>query len=124
MLHMKANAQVGIEAYCDQFLQKERASSFGVLSVMYYEIRRCVVHDKRLLIHRCDPDPEFASGSAVLVDTGKEMVRVTWAMMRNIVHQTLQDVSELLDSIELPGKVKVCYANIYVFTVLLIFNAL
>ena len=117
MLHMKANAQVGIEAYCDQFLQKERASSFGVLSVMYYEIRRCVVHDKRLLIHRCDPDPEFASGSAVLVDTGKEMVRVTWAMMRNIVHQTLQDVSELLDSIELPGKVKVCYANICFYCV-------
>jgi hypothetical protein len=38
-------------------------------------------------------------------------------MMRNIVHQTLQNVSELLDSIELPGKVKVCYATIWFYCV-------
>ena len=48
MLYLKANARVDIEAYCDQFLHMEKASSFGVLSVMYYEIRRCVAQDKRL----------------------------------------------------------------------------
>ena len=134
MLYLKANQQVGIEEYCDRFLCMQRASPFGVLTTMYYEIRRCVVHDKRyhypndtsthtlttarrLLIHRCDPDPGFEPGSAVLVDTGKEMVKVTWGMMRTIIHQTLQNVSELLDSIELPGKVKVCYAKHGFFTV-------
>ena len=53
----------------------------------------------------------------MLVDTGKEMVKVTWGMMRTIIHETLQNVSELLDSIDLPGKVKVCYANLCFYCV-------
>ena len=47
MLYLKANQQVQIEEYCDMFLCMKRASPFGVLTAMYYEIRRCVVHDKR-----------------------------------------------------------------------------
>jgi hypothetical protein len=71
---------------------------------MYYEIKRCVPHDKRLLIHRSDPDSGFPVGSAVLVDTGTSLHRVTWAMMRSVVWDTLKDITSALDSLQLPGK--------------------
>ncbi len=105
MLHLQANPEVDIEQFCDQYLNMKRATPFSVMSAMYYEIKRCVPLDKRLLIQRCDPDVGFPLGSAVLVDTGRELVRVSWAMMRSIIAHTLDSVSKQLDSIKLPGQV-------------------
>jgi hypothetical protein len=39
------------------------------------------------------------------VDTGKELKRVTWKMMRNIVASTIEDIEGVLDELRLPGKV-------------------
>jgi hypothetical protein len=71
MLHLQCNTDVDIGSFCEEFLNMTKPSSFGVLSVMYYEVKRCVTHEKRLLIHRCEPDDAYPEGSAVLVDTGK-----------------------------------------------------
>ena len=70
MLFLQNNVEVDIGSFCDDFLNMTKASPFGVLSVLYYEIKRCVPHDKKLLIHRCEPDDGYPEGSAVLVDTG------------------------------------------------------
>ncbi len=104
MLHLRDNPEIDIEQFCDSYLNMQRSSSFSALSLMYYEIKRCVPHDKRLLIHRSDPDPGFPVGSAVLVDTGTSLHRVTWAMMRSVVWDTLKDITSALDSLQLPGK--------------------
>jgi hypothetical protein len=40
------------------------------------------------------------------VDTGKELKRVTWQMMRNIVHSTIQDIQSVLNELCLPGEVQ------------------
>jgi hypothetical protein len=103
MLYLQSNPDVDIGSFCEEFLNMTKPSSFGVLSVMYYEVKRCVSHDKRLLIHRCEPDDGYPEGSAVLVDTGEKLVRVSYAMMRNIVNDTLRDVTTNLDEISLPG---------------------
>jgi hypothetical protein len=71
MLHLQGNPDVDIGSFCDEYLNMTKPSAFGVLSVMYYEVKRCVPQDKRLLIHRCEPDDGYPEGSAVLVDTGK-----------------------------------------------------
>ena len=70
MLFLQNNVEVDIGGFCDDYLNMTKACPFGVLSVLYYEIKRCVPHDKKLLIHRCEPDDGYAEGSAVLVDTG------------------------------------------------------
>jgi len=56
-----------VEMFCDTYLNPKKASPFGVLTSLYYEIKRCVPSDKRLLIHRTDPDEGSPAGSAVLV---------------------------------------------------------
>lgn len=104
MLYLRDHPEIDIEQYCDSYLNMQRSSSFATLSLMYYEIKRCVPHDKRLLIHRSDPDPGFPKGSAVFVDTGSSLQRVSWAMMRSVVWDSLQDITSALDSLQLPGK--------------------
>lgn len=104
MLHLHTHPDVGIEEFCDDYLNMKRASSFAAMSMMYYEIKRCVPHDKRLLIHRSNPDAGYPEGSAVLVDTGTSLQRVSWAMMRSIVMDTLKDITSALNSLQLPGK--------------------
>jgi len=56
-----------VETLCDKYLNPKKASPLGVLTSMYYEIKRCVPSDKRLLIHRTEPDEGSPAGSAVLV---------------------------------------------------------
>jgi hypothetical protein len=80
MLYLQENVEVDITTFCDEYLNMTKASPFGVLSVIYYEIKRCVPHDKKLLIHRCDPDDGYPEGSAVLVDTGKNLYYYNYLM--------------------------------------------
>lgn len=56
-----------VEHFCEAYLNPKKASPFGVLTSMYYEIKRCVPIDKRLLIQRTEPDDGSPAGSAVLV---------------------------------------------------------
>ena len=67
MLHLRSSAGENIEAFCVKYLHPEKASAFGVLTTLYFEIKRCFVEDKRLLIHRTEPDDGFPAGSAILV---------------------------------------------------------
>jgi hypothetical protein len=67
LLYFKEHPEIDIKVWCDCYLTPSKATPFGVLSTMYFEIKRCVPSDKRLLIHRCDPDETFPAGSAVLV---------------------------------------------------------
>ena len=67
LLNMQEFSGFQVEDYCEKFLNPKRASPFGVLTSMYYAIKRCVPSDKRLLVHRADPDQGFPSCSAVLV---------------------------------------------------------
>jgi hypothetical protein len=67
MLHLRSTAGPAIEAFCDMYLNAPKATAFGVLTSMYYEIKRCVPGDKRLLIQRTEPDEGFPKGSAILV---------------------------------------------------------
>ena len=69
MLYLSENPDVACETFCDTYLNVNKAASFAVLSSLYYQIKRCVPHDKRLLIHRSDPDEGFPQGSAVLVSS-------------------------------------------------------
>ena len=39
------------------------------------------------------------------VDTGRELVRVTWAMMRSAINATYETVTAALNEIGLPGQV-------------------
>ena len=39
------------------------------------------------------------------VDTGRELVRVTWGMMRSAINATYESVTAALDDIGLPGQV-------------------
>ena len=103
MMHMHANMEEEIEPFCIQWLNPTKAVAFGVLTTMYYEIKRCVPHDKRLLIQRTEPDEGFPAGSAVTVDTGRELVRVSWNMMRSIISTTVTNIQTALDEIQLPG---------------------
>lgn len=103
MMHMHANIDEEIEPFCIQWLNPAKAVAFGVLTTMYYEIKRCVPHDKRLLIQRTKPDEGFPTGSAVTVDTGRELVRVSWNMMRSIISTTVTVIETALDEIQLPG---------------------
>ncbi len=114
-----------LETYCDSYLNPKRATPFAALTGQYYQIKRCIPHEKRLLIHRTDPDAEFPAGSAVLVsvsrarcinfvanlvlkvDTGRELKRVTWNMVRTVVTTTLDDIQSELDKISLPGQVHI-----------------
>ena len=41
------------------------------------------------------------------VDTGRELVRVTWGMMRSAIRATYDSVNAALDEIGLPGQVTV-----------------
>ena len=104
MMHMHANQDEDIEPFCVHWLNPTKAVAFGVLTAMYYEIKRCVPHDKRLLIQRTDPDEGCPNGSAVTVDTGRELVRVSWNMMRSIISGTVTSIQTALDDIQLPGK--------------------
>ena len=104
MMHMHENVDEAIEPFCMQWLNPTKAAAFGVLTTMYYEIKRCVPHDKRLLIQRTDPDDGFPTGSAVSVDTGRELVRVSWNMMRSIISTTVTNIQAALDEIQLPGQ--------------------
>ena len=104
MMHMHANVDEEIEPFCIQWLNATKATPFGVLTALYYEIKRCVPHDKRLLIQRSDPDEGFPTGSAITVDTGRELVRVTWKMMRSIISTTVTNIQAALDEIHLPGQ--------------------
>jgi hypothetical protein len=56
-----------VELFCETYLNPKRAAPFGILTTLYYEIKRCVAQDRRLLIHRADPDCGYPNGSAVLV---------------------------------------------------------
>lgn len=93
-----------VESYCEHYLNPKRVASFGILTSLYYEIKRCVVTDRRLLIQRADPDPGFPEGSAVLIDTGQVLKRVTWNMMRCVVGSAIEAIESLLDGMKLPGK--------------------
>lgn len=104
MLHLLGNPGEEIENFCINWLNPTKAVPFGVLTAMYYEIKRCVPHDKRLLIQRTDPDVGFPIGSAVTVDTGRELVRVTWSMMRSVISTTVANIETALNCIELPGR--------------------
>ena len=104
MMHMHENVDEDIEPFCFQWLNPTKAVAFGVLTTMYYEIKRCVPHDKRLLIQRTDPDEGFPAGSAVTVDTGRDLVRVSWNMMRSIISTTVTNIQAALDEIQLPGQ--------------------
>ncbi len=42
------------------------------------------------------------------VDTGSELKRVTWQMMRNIVVSTIQEIETMLNEMCLPGQVHIC----------------
>lgn len=61
---MKGNE---VESYCDSYLNPKRATPFAALTGHYYQIKRCVPHEKRLLIHRTAPDENYPAGSAVMV---------------------------------------------------------
>ena len=129
ILFLSENPGEDIEPFCNIWLNPTKGVSFMVLTSMYYEIKRCVPHDKRLLIQRADPDEGYPAGSAVLasvhlnlikrfdmtrclqVDTGRELVRVTWSMMRNIILSTVESVTAALNQIQLPGKVKLSLAK-------------
>jgi hypothetical protein len=67
MLYLSQNSEKEVEPYCNLFLNPTKGVSFGVLTTMYYEIKRCVPHDKRLLIQRSDSDEGYPAGSAVNV---------------------------------------------------------
>ena len=67
MLYLSQNSDKEVEPYCNLFLNPTKGVSFGVLTTMYYEIKRCVSHDKRLLIQRSDSDEGYPDGSAVNV---------------------------------------------------------
>jgi hypothetical protein len=67
LLHMKEFTGTQVEDYCERLLNPKRAAPFGVLTTLYFEIKRCVPNDKRLLIHRTEHDEGFPLGSAVLV---------------------------------------------------------
>lgn len=41
------------------------------------------------------------------VDTGRELVRVTWGMMRSAIRATYESVTASLNEIGLPGQVSV-----------------
>ena len=43
--------------------------------------------------------------TCVQVDTGRELVRVTWGMMRSAINATYESVTAALDDIGLPGQV-------------------
>jgi superfamily II DNA helicase RecQ len=94
----------GVESFCDAFLNPKRAAPFGILTTLYYEIKRCVNTDRRLLIQRTHPDVGFPPSSAVLVDTGQELKRVTWSMLRVIVNSTIQAIESSLNEMNLPGQ--------------------
>lgn len=72
---------------------------------MYIEAKRCVPQGRQLHLQRCDPDPGFEQGSAVWVDTGRGLVKVTWSMLRKVVSTCEQTVVKALDDLKLPGKV-------------------
>jgi hypothetical protein len=88
MMHMHANVDEEIEPFCIQWLNATKATPFGVLTALYYEIKRCVPHDKRLLIQRSDPDEGFPTGSAIMVD----------------ISTTVTNIQAALDEIHLPGQ--------------------
>ena len=67
MLYLSQNSDKDVETYCNHFVNPTKGVSFGVLTTLYYEIKRCVPHDKRLLIQRSDPDEGYPTGSAVNV---------------------------------------------------------
>ena len=67
ILFLHENLDEDVEPFCNQWLNPTKGVSFAVLTSMYYEIKRCVPQDKRLLIHRADPDDGYPAGSAVLV---------------------------------------------------------
>ena len=93
-----------VELFCEEYLNPKRAAPFGILTTLYYEIKRCVVADRRLLIQRADPDAGFPNGSAVLIDTGQALKRVTWKMMRSVVESTIEAIESSLDEMKVPGK--------------------
>lgn len=43
--------------------------------------------------------------TCIQVDTGRELKRVTWNMMRTVICQTIAKVEMLLNQIKLPGQV-------------------
>jgi len=59
MLYLSQNSDKDVEPYCNYFLNPTKGVSFQVLTTLYYEIKRCVPHDKRLLIQRSDPDEGY-----------------------------------------------------------------
>jgi hypothetical protein len=67
MIHLKTSKGPDIEEYCSKYLAGNKATAFGTLTALYYEIKRCVPGDKRLLIQRCEADAGYPKGSAVLV---------------------------------------------------------
>jgi hypothetical protein len=69
LLEMKSFTGIQVEEYCEKFLNPKRAAPFGVLTTLYFEIKRCLQHDKRLMIHRTEQDEDFPPGSAILVST-------------------------------------------------------
>ncbi len=78
MLYLSDNSGVAIETFCDTYLNPNKSASFAVLTSLYYQIKRCVPHDKRLLIHRSDPDEGFQQGSAVLVSSFLRSTHLTF----------------------------------------------
>ena len=106
LMKMCTEEQAGsdVELFCEAFLNPKRAAPFGILTSLYYEIKRCVNPDRRLLIQRTEPDDGFPPSSAVLVDTGQELKRVTWNMMRVIVNSTIEAIELSLNQMKLPGQ--------------------
>jgi hypothetical protein len=50
------------------------------------------------------------------VDTGKELKRVTWQMMRTVVLSTIQEINQSLNEICLPGQVPFCKTFTIIYT--------
>ena len=69
LLVMKTFTGIQVEEYCEKFLNPKRAAPFGVLTTLYFEIKRCLQNEKRLMIHRTEQDEDFPPGSAILVST-------------------------------------------------------
>ena len=95
MIHLKTSTGPAIEEYCSKYLAGNKATAFGILTVLYYEIRRCVSSDKRLLIQRCEADEGYPEGSAVLVSQNGKHDTATNELAHEFAHVDLAAIEDL-----------------------------
>ena len=75
-------------------------------------------HDTTLrfvLSHRNCINDASNHNAVTQVDTGKELKRVSWQMMRNIVHSTIHEIETLLNEMCLPGQVHICAEHVLTY---------